>query len=95
MTKPSARQEQVYAMLDGLVQDVGALQGIAYRAGNYDDASWLACAEDALQRFADRFDDAMDNEAERRWDKMTRSGEEDVSGADHLAYLQAEARGVK
>ena len=95
-TKPSARQEQVYAMLDGLVQDVGALQGIAYRAGNFNDASWLACAEDALQRFADRFDDVVDNEAERRWDrKQTRDLEDGVSGADELAYLQAEARGVK
>ena len=90
MTKPSARQEQVYAMLDGLVQDVGALQGIAYRAGNYDDASWLACAEDALQRFADRFDDAVDGEAERRWDrKQERDLEDGVSGAMELA-LQAE-----
>ena len=89
-TKPSARQEQVYAMLDGLVQDVGALQGIAYMNGNFDDASWLACAEDALQRFADRFDDAVDGEAERRWDrKQERDLEDGMSGAMERA-LQAE-----
>lgn len=96
MNKPSARQGQVYTMLDALVEEVGVLQGQAYVRGNFEDASWLACAEDALQHFADHFDDAVDSEAERRWDrKQTRDLEDGVSGADELAYLQAEARGLK
>lgn len=93
---PSERRERVYVLLDDLVEEVGGMQGAAYRAGNLDDAAWLACAEDALQRFADAFDDRVDAEAERRWDRQAEKDLEDMpNGAMELAQMAEASRRLK
>lgn len=85
------RRECVYDLLDALLEAVSDLHEEAWSRGNLDSASWLACAEDAVVRFVDDFDDHVDAEAERRWDRQMESDLEDgVSGAMELA-MQAEA----
>ena len=84
-------REWLYAELDDLVVRVSEKQHTKFLAGNFDDSSWLACAEDVLIAFLeDDLDDAIDAAEKRRYDRvMTKDA------AAELDYLMAETRGVK
>ena len=93
---PSMRREKVYTLLDELQEGVAALGGDAWSRGNLDDASWLASAEDAIARFIEDFDDHVDAESERRWDKMQEAALEygDNEG-QRLAHMAEMSRRLK
>ena len=91
-----ARREEVYTLLDGLLERVGDLQAAARKARNSDSYCWLASAENAIAEFVERFDDKVDAQDERRWD---RAQERALENADNypaeLARQAEEARRLK
>ena len=91
-----ARREKVYELLDDLLENVGELQAEAFAARNSSSYCWLASAEDAIAEFIEKFDDAVDAQDERRWD---RANERSMSEGDNypaeLAAQMAEARKIK
>ena len=96
-SKPT--REWLYTELDDLVARVSEKQHTKFLAGNFDDSSWLACAEDVLIAFLeDDLDDAIDGAAESRYDRACECDAEGPRGREaeyEMQHLMAEARGLK
>lgn len=91
-----ATREWLYVEFEDLIGRVSVRQGEKWLAGNLEDASWLACAEDTLQRYMeDNLDDEIESEGERRWDRANERALEEPSGEEEMWHLQAEARKLK
>ena len=93
---PDARREEVYTLLDELLERVGDLQAAAFKARNTNSACWLASAEDAIAEFVEEFDNRVDAHEGACWD---RAQERALENADNypadLARQAEEARRLK
>ena len=69
----SAFKDEALGRLETFASELAGDASNAARAGAYDDASWLACASDALFRWMEEeMDDAIEAEAERRYEDAYR-----------------------